>query len=164
MTVKLFLLIKVTLNLFSEGRTGGQPRWTRGSLGEAVRTRRARDTGETPAGVQANGGGVVREAKTETLGEKERGEQKQWQLTPASQSGSCSHFLWELSAEVENVWSSQKARLTSCAVWQVSGMRLLILNRTYCEITNCDPDFRIYWHFWKVAFSAACLQRCNSTV
>nr|XP_054488342.1 U11/U12 small nuclear ribonucleoprotein 48 kDa protein isoform X1 [Agelaius phoeniceus] len=57
----------------AEGRTGGQLQWTRGSLGEAVRTRSARDTGETPAGVQVNGGGVVREAKTETLGEKERG-------------------------------------------------------------------------------------------
>lgn len=60
-----------------EGKTGGQLRWTRGSLGGAVRIRSARDTGETPAGVQVNEGGVVREAKTETLGEKERGEQKQ---------------------------------------------------------------------------------------
>ncbi|XP_059330966.1 U11/U12 small nuclear ribonucleoprotein 48 kDa protein isoform X1 [Ammospiza nelsoni] len=60
-------------SLLSEGRTGGQLRRTRGSQGEAARTRSARDTGETPAGVPVNGGGVAREAKTETLGEKERG-------------------------------------------------------------------------------------------
>ncbi|XP_039570754.1 U11/U12 small nuclear ribonucleoprotein 48 kDa protein isoform X2 [Passer montanus] len=60
-------------SLFSEGKTGGQRQWTLGSLGEAVRIRSARDTGETPAGVQVNEGGVGREAKTETLGEKERG-------------------------------------------------------------------------------------------
>ncbi|XP_068052782.1 U11/U12 small nuclear ribonucleoprotein 48 kDa protein isoform X4 [Anomalospiza imberbis] len=60
-------------SLFSEGKTDGQLQWTHGSLGEAVRIRSARDTGETPAGVQVNEGGVVRKAKTETLGEKERG-------------------------------------------------------------------------------------------
>lgn len=89
------------LSLFSEGKTGGQLQWTHGSLGEAVRIWSAQDTGETPAGVQVNEEGVVREA--ETLEEKERGEQKQWQLIPVSKTGSCRHFLWEFSAEAENI-------------------------------------------------------------
>jgi len=41
-------------------------------------------TGERAAGVQINEKGVVKEAKTEILGEKERGECKECQLTPAS--------------------------------------------------------------------------------
>ncbi|KAM6209864.1 U11/U12 small nuclear ribonucleoprotein 48 kDa protein isoform 3-T3 [Sarcoramphus papa] len=62
----------------SSGRkTGGQLQWTHGSLEEAVRILNAPDIGERPAGVQINEKGVAKEAKTEILGEKERGKRKQ---------------------------------------------------------------------------------------
>lgn len=61
-------------NFFSERKTVGQLQWTHGSLEEAVRILNAADTGERPAGVQINENAVVKEAKTEILGEKERGE------------------------------------------------------------------------------------------
>lgn len=64
------------MTFFSEGKTGGLLRWTHGSLEEALRTLNAPDIEERPAGVQINEKGVVREAKTEILGEKERGEHK----------------------------------------------------------------------------------------
>nr|XP_010310192.1 PREDICTED: U11/U12 small nuclear ribonucleoprotein 48 kDa protein [Balearica regulorum gibbericeps] len=54
-------------------RTGGQHQWTHGSLEEAVRILNAPDTGERAAGVQINEKGVAKEAKTEILGEKEKG-------------------------------------------------------------------------------------------
>lgn len=73
--MKLFLLNSVK-NCFSERKTGGQHQWTHGSLEEAVRMLNAPDIGERPAGVQINGKGVMKEAKTEILEEKERGEHK----------------------------------------------------------------------------------------
>ncbi|XP_064362919.1 U11/U12 small nuclear ribonucleoprotein 48 kDa protein isoform X2 [Dromaius novaehollandiae] len=56
-----------------EGKTGGQVQWTHSSLVEAVRILIAQDIGGRPAGVQANKKGVVKEAKREILGEKEKG-------------------------------------------------------------------------------------------
>lgn len=86
-----YWIISVPINnCSSEGKTDGQLQWTRGSLEEALRTLNAPDTGERPAGVQVKEKGVVNEAKTESRGEKERGELKWCQLTPASESGSCS--------------------------------------------------------------------------
>lgn len=60
-------------NLQEERKTGGQLRWTRGSLQEAQRTLNAPGTGETAAGVQVKEKGAVREGKTEILGGKEKG-------------------------------------------------------------------------------------------
>ncbi|XP_009323272.1 PREDICTED: LOW QUALITY PROTEIN: U11/U12 small nuclear ribonucleoprotein 48 kDa protein [Pygoscelis adeliae] len=54
-------------------RTGGQLQWTHGSLEKAIRILNAPDIRERPAGVRINEKGVMKEAKTEILGEKERG-------------------------------------------------------------------------------------------
>lgn len=62
--------------VLSERKTGGQLRWTRGSLEEAQRTLNAPDIGERAAGVQVKEKGVVTEGKTEILGGKEKGEMK----------------------------------------------------------------------------------------
>lgn len=86
-----YCIISVPINnCSSEGKTDGQLQWTHGSLEEALRMLNAPDTGERPAGVQVKEKGVVNAAKTESCGEKERGELKWCQLTPASESGSCS--------------------------------------------------------------------------